>query len=74
MFKINDKVKVTKTGDIGYVERLSDGGERVTVRIPASEGWPFPHYVFISREGLTYLNDRAKSKTEPTPLDWRAPF
>jgi len=74
VLKVNDKVKITKTGEVGYVEKLSDEGERITVRIPPSEGWPFQHYVFISKEGLTYLNDKAKSKIEPTPLDWRAPL
>jgi hypothetical protein len=74
VLKVNDKVKITKTGEVGYVEKLSDEGERITVRIPASEGWPFQHYVFISKEGLIYLNDKAKSKPESKPLDWRAPF
>ena len=78
MLKKDDKAKVVKTGEIGYVESVSESGERVTVRIPPSESWPFMHYVHIAREGLVYLNDRPKSKSESKseskPLDWRGPF
>lgn len=74
MLKKDDKVKVVKTGEIGYVESMSESGERVTVRIPPSESWPFMHYVHIAREGVVYLNDKSKQKIEPKPLDWRAPF
>lgn len=74
MLKVNDKVKIIKTGEVGYVEKFSGEGERVMVRIPSSEGWPFPHYIYTTKEGLTYLSDKTKPKSEPKPLDWRAPF
>ena len=73
MLEKDNKVKVVKTGEIGYVENISDSGERVTVRIPPSKSWPFMHYVYIAREGLVYMNDKPK-KVKPKPLDWRAPF
>ena len=73
MFKQNDKVKVIKTGEIGYVERVFDGGERVMVRIPASDGWPYPHHVYAVKENLHHFNDKPKPK-EPEPLNWEAPI
>jgi hypothetical protein len=50
MFSVNDQVRIVDTGEIGYVERLLDSGERVMVRIPASDGWPFPHHVYAVKE------------------------
>jgi hypothetical protein len=43
MLEVNDPVKIMETGEIGYVEEISDEGDRLKVRIPASEKWPYPH-------------------------------
>ena len=61
MFKQNDKVRIIKTGEIGYVERLFDNGERVMVRIPSSDGWPYPHHVYAVRENISRIG---KSKDD----------
>jgi hypothetical protein len=73
VFKQNDRVKVIKTGEIGYVERVFDGGERVMVRIPASNGWPYPHHVYAVRENLHYAHEKPEPK-KLKPLDWEAPL
>ena len=73
MLKENDKVKIIKTGEIGYVDRVLDGGERVMVRIPASDNWPYPHHVYAVKENVQRTADKPKSK-KPKPLDWRPPF
>jgi len=73
MLKENDKVKIIETGEIGYVERLSENGERVMVRIPSSDGWPYPHHVYAVREKVQHVSDKHKPK-KSKPLDWRAPF
>jgi hypothetical protein len=50
MPEVNDQVKIMETGEIGYVEEVSDGGERLKVRIPSSGSWPYPHHVYLDRE------------------------
>lgn len=66
MLKQNDKVKIIETGEIGYVERLSENGERVMVRIPPSDGWPYPHHVYLVKEKVHRLG--AKTKDIPEAL------
>ena len=73
MLKVNDKVKIIKTGEIGYVDKVSVCGERLMVRIPASDDWPFPHHVYVAKDNVHHATDKPK-KVKPTPLDWRAPF
>ena len=67
MFRVNDKVKIIDTGEIGYVERLSEGGERVMVRIPSSDGWPYPHHVYAVREKVQKVG-KGKSSSEEALL------
>jgi hypothetical protein len=75
VFKKDDKVKIIKTGEIGYVDRVSDCGERLMVRIPASDGWPFPHHVYVAKDNVHHANDKTKpKKVRPDLLDWRAPL
>jgi hypothetical protein len=50
MLEVNDPVKIMETGEIGYVEEISESGERLKIRIPATEKWPFNHYTYVIRE------------------------
>ena len=70
MLEINDPVKIIETGEIGYVEEVSDGGERLKVRIPASEKWPFNHYVYVIKEKVHNVPKLKKKK--PKPFDQEA--
>jgi hypothetical protein len=61
MLEINDPVKIMETGEIGYVEEISESGERLKIRIPATETWPFNHYTYVIREKVHRVT---KSKKE----------
>jgi hypothetical protein len=63
MLKKDDKVKIMRTNEIGYVERLFDNGERLMVRIPSSNDWPYPHHVYVTRESV-HLVAKGKSSSE----------
>lgn len=65
MLKENDQVKIMRTGEIGYVERLFDGGERLMVRIPSSDGWPYPHHVYVTKENVHRVTKGNPSSEEP---------
>lgn len=65
MPNINDQVKIMPTGDIGYVEEVSDGGDRLKVRIPATDKWPFDHYVYVDKEKVHNLGKSKKKKSNP---------
>ena len=73
MPKENDKVKIIKTGEVGYVERVFDRGERLMVRIPASDDWAFPHHVYVDKDNVHLATDKPEPK-KSKPLDWSAPF
>ena len=73
MPKENDKVKIIRTGEVGYVERVFDRGERLMVRIPASDGWAFPHHVYVDKDNVHHVTDKPEPK-KSKPLDWKAPF
>ena len=73
MPKENDKVKIIKTGEVGYVERVFDRGERLMVRIPASDDWAFPHHVYVDKDNVQLANDKPEPR-KSKQLDWRAPF
>ena len=45
------KVKIKSTGETGYVVKVDEDGF-VCLRVPADNGWPFPHYVFLPRKQL----------------------
>ena len=70
MLNKDDQVKIIETGEIGYVEEVSDGGERLKVRIPASEKWPFNHYVYVIKEKVHNVPKLKKKK--PKPFDQEA--
>ena len=69
MPEVNDQVKIMETGEIGYVEGVSDGGERLKIRIPASEKWPFDHYVYVIKEKVHRVTE---SKKKSKPFDQEA--
>jgi hypothetical protein len=64
MLEINDPVKIIETGEIGYVEEISESGERLKVRIPATERWPFNHYTYVTREKVHRATKSKKEVTE----------
>lgn len=45
------KVKIKSTGEIGYVVKVDEDGF-VCLRVPSTNGWPFPHYVFLPRNQI----------------------
>jgi hypothetical protein len=45
------KVKIKSTGEIGYVVKVDEDGF-VCLRVPSTNGWPFPHYVFLPRNQM----------------------
>jgi len=55
------KVKIKSTGEIGYVVKVMRIGF-VCLRIPSTNGWPFPHYVFLPRKQLQVVK-RDKMRT-----------
>lgn len=55
-----DKVVLKKTGQIGYFVKESRVGE-ILIRIPRSDGWPFPDYVIVKRKDIKrYREDDLK--------------
>ena len=62
MLKVNDKVKVIKTGEVGYIDRILDNGERLMVRIPPSDDWAFPHHVYVDKDNVHRVGDLIKRK------------
>jgi hypothetical protein len=62
--KIDDKVRINKTKQIGYVSDLRN--EKVVVRIPGMDGWPFPSYVHTHTDQITVLR---KIKDKPNVDD-----
>ena len=73
MLKSEDKVKITETGEIGYVAQVMDGGERVMVRIPSSTAWPFPSYVYLDKEKIKRYRAAKPESTVPDTCQ-PAPF
>ena len=72
MPEVNDQVKIMETGEIGYVEEVSEGGERLRVRIPASEKWPFDHYVYVIKEKVHNVPKPKPKKKKSNPFDQEA--
>ena len=64
------KVKIKSTGEIGYVVKVDEDGF-VCLRIPATNGWPFPHYVFLPRAQLQVVK---RDKQEDLQDIEEAPF
>lgn len=65
MFRENDKVKIIKTGETGYVEKVLEQGERLMVRIPSSSEWPYPHHVYVVKENVHRVTKGNPSSEEP---------
>jgi hypothetical protein len=63
MLEVNDPVKIMETGEIGYVEEISDEGDRLKVRIPAHlVRWPLilHHTLIKTRHANKVSEGRAK--------------
>ena len=58
------------TGEIGYVVKVDEDGF-VCLRVPATNGWPFPHYVFLPRAQLQVVK---RDKNEDLQDIEEAPF
>ena len=62
------RVRVKSTGEVGYVVKEDEDG-MLCIRIPADNGWPFPHYAFIRRKDVVLV------RAVKQPLDFEeAPF
>lgn len=60
MLRLDQRVRVNKTGQVGFVSKIE--GERITVRVPSNTDWPYPSYVHTHEEHVTRV---ARSKTDP---------
>ena len=49
MIQENDMVVIREIKKSGCVAKVLDGGDRLMVRIPPSNEWPFPHHGFVDR-------------------------
>lgn len=49
--KIDTMVRLKSTGEIGYVVKVDEDG-MICLRVPSTNGWPFPHYVFLPRNQI----------------------
>ena len=53
------RVRIKSTGEIGYLVK-EDGDGMLCVRIPADNGWPFPHYAFINRKDVSIVRNSSQ--------------
>jgi hypothetical protein len=60
-----DWVVIKKSSQAGVVDAIE--GEAVTVRLPRTDGWPFPSYV-------TCLRKEVKKAPKQVPVYQPAPF
>jgi len=63
--KVDSKVMIVDTKEVGYIERVLGNGDRYMVRVPASDGWPYPHHVYVDKERVRSV---AKVKNEEEAL------
>jgi len=61
------KVRIKPTGQIGFTVNEENG--MVCVRVPRTDGWPFPDYVYAPRKQVAMVRE----KKEPPTLE-EAPF
>ena len=64
------RVRLKSTGEIGCVVKEDEDG-LLCIRIPADNGWPFPHYAFIRRKDVVLV--RAAKQPDLTDME-EAPF
>ena len=50
------KMRIKATGEIGYL--IKEDGDMVYLRVPADNGWPFPHYVYVKRKDVTLVREK----------------
>ncbi len=67
-----DWVRLMGSGDIGIVEKCMDGGERLWVRIPSTDDWPFPRWAHALSEKVKRI--RPPKFTQPEINTEEAPF
>ena len=67
MIRADDKVIVKETKDVGYVAKVLDGGDRLIVRVPPSDKWPFPHHICVHTEKVSRMKGD-KSSFEEAPF------
>jgi hypothetical protein len=60
MLRLDQRVRVNKTGQVGFVSKIE--GERITVRVPSNTDWPYPSYIHTYEEQVTRV---AGSKNDP---------
>ena len=58
-----DWVVLLENGETGVVEKLLDDGERLWVRLPSKDNWPFPRHVHVPTEKVK----RIKPPKPPAP-------
>jgi len=63
----NIKVKIKSTGQVGFVANVDEYS--ICVRLPGSDGWPFPSYQWVSRQDVVNVRE----KKEPPEFE-AAPF
>lgn len=51
------KMRIKATGEIGYLCAEDETG-MVCLRVPADNGWPFPHYVYVNRKDVTLVREK----------------
>lgn len=61
---VGDWVLIQATGEKGVVEKMMDQGERLWVRVPSLNEWPFPRWVHISYEKTKRIRPPKPPKPE----------
>jgi hypothetical protein len=69
---VGDWVTVLETGEKGIVERASNNGDQLFVKVPRSDGWPFPKWVSTFSEKVKRVHT-PKPQSSDDPLE-EAPF
>jgi hypothetical protein len=62
MLRLDQRVRVNKTGQVGFVSKIE--GERIMVRIPSNTDWPYPSYVHTHEEHLTKISKAKHEELE----------
>jgi len=69
---VGEWVTVLETGEKGIVERASGNGGQLLVKVPRSDGWPFPKWVSVFDEKVKRV--RAPQSHSPEPNQEESPF
>ena len=52
----NIKVKIKSTGQVGFVANIDE--HSICVRLPGSDGWPFPSYQWVPRQDVVTVREK----------------